>query len=151
MIVTAKTLEETKTFARRIAPNVAIGRPLLLYGDLGTGKTEFAREIIRTLAERVGMNPAALGDIPSPTFSLLQLYDLGVAEIAHYDLYRLKSAAELQELDFEESLRNRAVIIEWPELAEPFVKNAMRVKIEIDGAERQITFDMPPSPRHPAI
>jgi tRNA threonylcarbamoyl adenosine modification protein YjeE len=142
MITTAKTLEETKAFARHFAPNAAIGRHLLLYGDLGAGKTEFAREVIRTLAESVG-KADMLGDIPSPTFSLLQLYDLGVAEIAHYDLYRLKSAAELTELDFEESLRDRIVIIEWPELAEPIVKNAIRVKITLAGTARKIKVELP--------
>jgi len=138
MSITAKTLEETKAAARRLAQGVKIGVPLLLYGDLGAGKTEFAREAIRVLAKGAGMKPEALGDIPSPTFSLLQLYDLGAAEIAHYDLYRVKSADELTELDFEESLRNRIVIIEWPELAEPLIRNATRVKITLEDETRKI-------------
>jgi len=138
MPIIAKTLEETKAAAHRLAPDVKIGVPLLLYGDLGAGKTEFAREVIHALAKGAGMKPDALGDIPSPTFSLLQLYDLGAAEIAHYDLYRVKSADELTELDFDESLRNRIVIIEWPELAEPLIKNAIRVKISLEGEARKI-------------
>jgi len=94
------------------------GDLVTLSGDLGAGKSTFARALIR----------AALGDlsaeVPSPTFSLIQSYPTNRFEIAHLDLYRLASADELAELGLDESLTRGPVLVEWPERAETALPHA---------------------------
>src|SRR5258705_2163521 len=81
-------------------------------GDLGAGKTTLARALIRAL---LGEQAA---EVPSPTFSLLQVYQSPRFPIAHLDLYRLSGPAEAAELGFEEAAGRGVTIIEWPERAE---------------------------------
>ena len=81
-----------------------------LAGDLGVGKTAFAQGFIAALAGRDI-------DVTSPTFTLVQHYDLARGAVAHYDLYRLKHADELAELGLDEALARGITLIEWPEIA----------------------------------
>lgn len=97
--------------AQRIALKLKPGDAIALHGDLGAGKTTFARALIR----------AVLGDaeaeVPSPTFALLQLYETPRLGLAHIDLYRLSDAAEADELGIADLVDNGAIIVEWPERA----------------------------------
>lgn len=95
-----------------IARHLAIGDAVLLRGDLGAGKTTLARAILQALGHE--------GETPSPTFTLLQSYDLKVP-VAHLDLYRLKRAEEIEELGLEDALIQGAALIEWPEQAEDYL------------------------------
>src|SRR3989442_10751869 len=92
----------------RIAIALRLGDTVALAGDLGAGKTTLARAILRALGVR--------DEVPSPTFTLVQSYDTS-PRIAHFDLYRLKSAREMEELGFEDALTDGAVLVEWPERA----------------------------------
>ncbi|WP_192178342.1 tRNA (adenosine(37)-N6)-threonylcarbamoyltransferase complex ATPase subunit type 1 TsaE [Mesorhizobium amorphae] len=87
------------------------GDVLALKGDLGAGKSTLARALIRALADDTAL------DVPSPTFTLVQSYDTRVP-VHHFDLYRLSSASELDELGFEDALAQGAALVEWPERAE---------------------------------
>jgi tRNA threonylcarbamoyl adenosine modification protein YjeE len=95
-----------------IASVLEAGDMITLSGDLGAGKTTFARALIRHFA-----GDAAL-EVPSPTFTLMQLYDLPRFPIVHADLYRLDSAAELTELGLQDLPEGAVVLIEWPDRAE---------------------------------
>lgn len=86
------------------------GDVLALQGDLGAGKSTLARALIRALAD-----DAAL-EVPSPTFTLVQSYEARFP-VHHFDLYRLGSEAELDELGFDEALAGGAALVEWPERA----------------------------------
>ena len=101
------TLEDTIALAGRMAAQARPGDVIALQGDLGTGKTEFARAFIRAL---VGL-PL---EVASPTFTLLQTYPSPQGDIWHYDLYRVEDPSALRELGLEEALQN-IVLIEWPE------------------------------------
>lgn len=97
----------TTRLGARIAPQLATGEAVLLYGPLGMGKSTLARGLIRALTR-----PDE--DVPSPTFTLVQFYP-GRPAIAHFDLYRLTRAEEAVEIGLDEALDEGCAIIEWPE------------------------------------
>lgn len=84
------------------------GDTLCLEGDLGAGKSTFARALIRTLSGDPGL------DVPSPTFTLMQNYETPRFDVAHFDLYRLTDPEELDELGLETALTRGIAVIEWP-------------------------------------
>jgi tRNA threonylcarbamoyladenosine biosynthesis protein TsaE len=97
----------TAAFAARLAALAAPGDVIALEGELGAGKTSFARAFIR----------ARGGDetVPSPTFTLVQVYDLPGGAVWHFDLYRLRQPGEAWELAIEDAFRDGISLIEWPE------------------------------------
>ncbi|HEY4191500.1 MAG TPA: tRNA (adenosine(37)-N6)-threonylcarbamoyltransferase complex ATPase subunit type 1 TsaE [Mesorhizobium sp.] len=106
------------------------GDVLALSGDLGAGKSTLARALIRALAD-----DAAL-EVPSPTFTLVQSYDVR-PPVHHFDLYRLSSAQELDELGFDEALADGAALVEWPDRAEARLPaTTVLVELEQDGEGR---------------
>ncbi len=98
----------TVAFAAKFAARLTPGMIIALYGDLGAGKTAFARALIRTCAGDKNLA------VPSPTFTLVQNYDTPRGAIWHYDLYRLAQPDDIYELGWDESLQN-IILIEWPE------------------------------------
>jgi tRNA threonylcarbamoyl adenosine modification protein YjeE len=103
-------LTATMALGARIAARLRRGDTVALAGDLGAGKTTLARAILA----RLGVSES----VPSPTFTLVQTYDTAGLRVSHFDLYRLKNAAEMDELGLEEALDLGAALIEWPERAE---------------------------------
>ena len=101
--------EETVNIAKKFATKLNKGNIICLYGNLGMGKSVFARSIIRQLTNNNNE------EVPSPTFTLVQTYNSNIAEIYHYDLYRINDPEEIWELNWEEATINSITIIEWPE------------------------------------
>lgn len=101
----------TVKLARDLAMLVKAGDLVTLSGDLGAGKTTFARALIRHLAD-----DAAL-EVPSPTFTLLQLYETARGRVVHADLYRIADPAEMAEIGWDEAADGALVLLEWPERA----------------------------------
>ena len=97
----------TAALARRLAPRLRRGDVLALRGDLGMGKTAFARALIRALVA----DDAA--EVPSPTFTLVQVYDAPGGALWHFDLYRLSGPDEVEELGWAEAADGVA-LVEWP-------------------------------------
>ncbi|MBY6240893.1 tRNA (adenosine(37)-N6)-threonylcarbamoyltransferase complex ATPase subunit type 1 TsaE [Methylosinus sp. Sm6] len=103
---------QTAALARRLAPIIREGvRLVTLSGDLGAGKTTFARALIRTLAD----DPTL--ETPSPTFTLMQIYEGEGYRLLHADLYRISGEAELEALGFEEASEEGIALVEWAERA----------------------------------
>jgi tRNA threonylcarbamoyladenosine biosynthesis protein TsaE len=99
----------TAALAAKLAAIAQGGDVIALMGPLGAGKTSFARGFIRALC-------GAKEEVPSPTFTLVEIYErTGAPPIWHFDLYRLKQAEEVYELGFEEALAAAILLIEWPE------------------------------------
>lgn len=97
--------------AQLVAFTVRPGDLIALHGDLGAGKTTFARAFIRALTH------PALSEVPSPTFTIVQTYDTPRIKVAHLDLYRLTGPGELDELGLEDLVATGAALVEWPERA----------------------------------
>jgi tRNA threonylcarbamoyladenosine biosynthesis protein TsaE len=103
-------LDATRALGKRLGAALAPGSVVLLEGDLGAGKSELARAVIRSLA---GAEIA----VPSPTFTLVQTYELPRLEVSHSDLYRLRDASEVGELGLDECWQRGALLVEWPDRA----------------------------------
>lgn len=112
-------LAATRALARRLAPVLRAGDVIGLAGPLGAGKTTFARALIEALAEAGGAG--RVGEVPSPTFSLVQVYETGAVPVWHFDLYRLERSVDALELGIEEAFAAAISLIEWPELLGEFM------------------------------
>ena len=105
----------TAALAQAVAGRVRQGDVIALFGDLGTGKTSFARAFILAL-------PGGEAEtVPSPTFTLVQVYERVPAPVWHFDLYRLEQPEEVYELGFEDALAQGISLIEWPERLGPLL------------------------------
>jgi tRNA threonylcarbamoyl adenosine modification protein YjeE len=113
--VTLPNEQATARFAIDIAAALEPGDLVTLSGDLGAGKTTFARALIRYLASDEAI------EVPSPTFTLIQSYELPRFALAHADFYRLSGAAELAELGFDDLPVGTVVLLEWPDRAAGFL------------------------------
>ena len=107
-------LEELESISKKLALESKVGNIYLLEGNLGTGKTTFARFFINALYDKEKI--IRPDTIKSPSFPLMINYPLINYEIYHYDLYRLKKINELTELEFFEFYKQNISIVEWPDL-----------------------------------
>ena len=116
----------TAAFAARISALAEIGDVIGLKGDLGAGKTTFARAFI---GARGGTE-----EVPSPTFTLVEVYEFaaGAPAVWHFDLYRLAKSEDVYELGFEEALGGAILLIEWPERLGPLLP-AERLDVELSA------------------
>jgi tRNA threonylcarbamoyl adenosine modification protein YjeE len=121
--------EATHRLMRDIAIALEPGDLITLSGDLGAGKTTFARALIRHLAGDETV------EVPSPTFTLIQTYELEKFPVVHADLYRVAGSSELAELGFDDLPENAVVLLEWPDRAAGF----------LPGDRLDIAFTMSPS------
>ena len=135
--------EATAALARDLAPRLRAGDVLLLEGDLGAGKSSFARALIRALPGPAGEDRSG-EEVPSPTFTLVQIYERRPAAVWHFDLYRLSDPEEVYELGWEEALGGALLLVEWPErlgrLAPP---EALRLRLAIEGEGRRAALEGP--------
>lgn len=124
-----KSEPETVALGAQIAELLRPGDLVGLAGNLGAGKTTLARALVRHLL------PGE--EVPSPTFTLVQIYDVRQFKIWHTDLYRVKARSELRELGFEEALEDGVLLVEWPDrMAEDLPEDRLDVIMEVDdGAE----------------
>lgn len=109
VVIPLPDLAATTRLGAALARRLAVGDVVALHGDLGAGKTELARAIIRAAADDEALT------VPSPTFTLAETYDTTLGPIWHFDLYRLDSPEQVWELGFEEALAGGVSLIEWPE------------------------------------
>ena len=136
-------LSGLEKFGEKVSQNLDHGNILCLFGELGSGKTTFARSVIRSIYKK--QNSEAPHSIKSPSFPILITYEVNNIEIYHYDLYRISNTSELFELNIFENLENSITLIEWPEiiLRELNSKKYFSVKFDIiDSFSRKINHNI---------
>ena len=133
------TMGETTKLGHVLAESITAGDTVLLSGEVGAGKTALARAYIQARLEEIG----AVEDVPSPTFTLVQVYDLADTQIWHADLYRLTSVDELYELGLDQAFEEAICLIEWPErLGSLRPANALSLHLEtIDDDTRRVSLE----------
>ena len=134
-------LREIERLATNLCKNISAGDICLFQGELGVGKTTFVRLLINNLYLLNNLPKPA--SIASPTFPILNTYDLNSLQIYHYDLYRIQNLKELEELDFFENLNNNITFIEWPEMliSLPLNKKHYLINLEmISETKRKINI-----------
>ena len=128
----------TADLGRAIAGKIRTGDVIALSGPLGVGKTALARAILHALGHE--------GEVPSPTFAIVQPYEQLDPPVWHVDLYRIEDAGEIEELGLD-AAEEGLLLVEWPERAGAGAfANALRLTLDFgtDGA-RRLTADVPPS------
>lgn len=119
----------TAALARALAAAARAGDVIALRGDLGAGKTVFARAFVNA-------RPGEPEEVPSPTFTLAQVYERGPGTVWHFDLYRIERPEEVFELGFEEAVLEGIVLIEWPERLGPLLPRE-RLEVRLDFAAEE--------------
>ena len=125
----------TARLAGRLAPALRVGDVIGLEGELGSGKTTFARALIRTLGD-------SREEVPSPTFTLVQTYETDGMTIWHCDLYRVDRPEDAAELGLDEAYGSALTLIEWPErLGRDLPPRRLWIRFEYgdDETDRQVT------------
>lgn len=122
----------TEALAARLAAVLRPGDVVALGGDLGAGKTTLVRALIRAAA-------GAEVEVPSPTFTLVQTYDLPIGTLWHFDLYRLAGPEEVIELGWDEARAGGIVLVEWPD--------RLGALLPADRLDLDLSFDKQPGRR----
>ena len=118
-----ETEELASTFLKKIKPGCFI----FLYGEIGVGKTTFIRYLINQFQK---LNKLEITEVTSPTFNLLNEYQINDFKINHYDLFRLKSTDEMKNLDLFEDNKNTITLVEWPQIIKEKPKNLIELVFE---------------------
>ena len=118
-----ETEELASTFIKKIKPGCFI----FLYGEIGVGKTTFIRYLINQFQK---LNKLEITEVTSPTFNLLNEYQINDFKINHYDLFRLKSTEEIKNLYLFEDNKNTITLVEWPQIIKEKPKNLIELVFE---------------------
>ena len=131
MSIALPDLDAVEALGRRIAERLRPGDVVALSGGLGAGKTTLARAIIGALGHE--------GEVPSPTFTIVETYDGLRVPLVHADFYRLENQREVEELGLDDYREGAALIAEWPENAGGFAHEAscLSIALEIVGVGRK--------------
>ncbi|MBO6526895.1 tRNA (adenosine(37)-N6)-threonylcarbamoyltransferase complex ATPase subunit type 1 TsaE [Erythrobacter sp.] len=135
MRVSLPDLEAMEAFGKRIAERLVPGDVVSLSGTLGTGKTTLARAIISALGH--------VGEVPSPTYTIIETYDDTHVPLVHADFYRLEDPAEVEEIGLDDYREGAALLAEWPDNAGGFAHEAGCLSIALEkvgeGREAVVT------------
>jgi len=123
----------TLALGAKIGSVLRRGDCVALRGELGAGKTSLVRGFVQAVLGQV--------DVPSPTYTLIQTYDLPNYELWHCDLYRLETPEDAYELGLMDAMLDAVCILEWPDkLGDLLPDNALEITIEFDGEGRAATL-----------
>ena len=121
--------KKTEEFAKKFQEKIKLGDVIFLHGEIGVGKTTFVRYLINHFQK---INNLELTEVTSPTFNILNEYEINKIQINHYDLYRLKDLKELADLNLFSNNQNLITIIEWPQIINIKPKNLIEIFFKYD-------------------
>ena len=124
--------KQTEKFAQMLASKITKGNTILLYGDMGAGKTTFTKYLLKAF----GVQSA----VTSPTFTIVNEYEQNGIKINHFDMYRLEDESDAQEIGLEEMLNSKdgINIVEWPQKASSFLPDrCIQISINILGETKR--------------
>ena len=129
--------KKTEELANKVSKKLKPGNIIFLYGEMGVGKTTFIRYLINKFQKD---NDLKITEVTSPTFNLLNQYEINQIKIDHYDLFRLKSYEEVKNLDLFQDKLNSITLIEWPQIIEKKPKNLIELifKYEDNHKKRSV-------------
>ena len=126
-LVNLSSENKTEELARNISIKLKVNDIVFLYGDMGVGKTTFTKYLINFIQKK---NNLVQTEVTSPTFNLLNEYQINNTKINHYDLFRLKSAEELKDLDLFSDRASSITLVEWPEIVHEKPKDLIELKFK---------------------
>jgi len=121
---------QSEELSNKISRKLKPGDVIFLYGEMGVGKTTFIRHLINGLQKK---NKLKLTEVTSPTFNLLNEYQINKLKINHYDLFRLKSTEEIKKLDLFNDRYSSITLIEWPQIIEKKPKNLIELNFKYEN------------------
>ncbi len=127
-----KTEELASKFLKKIKP----GDIIFLYGEMGVGKTTFIRYLINGLQKQ---NNLKITEVTSPTFNILNQYEINLFKVNHFDLFRIKSSEEIKNLDLFDDIKNSILLIEWPQIIKKKPKDLIELNFKY-GKDHQTRF-----------
>ena len=129
--------KKTEELANKILKKIKLGDIIFLYGEIGVGKTTFIKYLINGFQKE---NKLKLTEVTSPTFNLLNEYQIDKIKINHYDLFRLRSPDELKNLNLLAENQNTITLIEWPQIIKEKPENLIELifKYEDDHKKRSV-------------
>ena len=136
-LVDLSSENKTEDLAKKLSKKLKPGNVVFFYGEMGVGKTTFIKYLINIIQKE---NKLEQTEVTSPTFNLLNEYQINKININHYDLYRLKSAQELKNLELFENNKSSITLIEWPQIIKEKPENLIELffKYEDDYKKRSV-------------
>jgi tRNA threonylcarbamoyladenosine biosynthesis protein TsaE len=136
-MISLETEADTQALGARVAALLRPGDVVALSGDLGAGKTTFARGLVQALGHA--------GEVPSPTFPIVQIYEPPDTRLPlwHVDLYRISHPEEIEELGLDEALEDCALIIEWPQRLRALWPQTLQLSLAPATQGRALTAIVP--------
>ena len=136
-LVDLSSENKTEELAKKLSKKLKPGNVVFFYGEMGVGKTTFIKYLINIIQKE---NKLDQTEVTSPTFNLLNEYQINKININHYDLYRLKSAQELKNLELFENSKSLITLIEWPQIIKEKPENLIELffKYEDDYKKRSV-------------
>ena len=128
---------KTEELANKIFKKLKLGDIVFLYGEMGVGKTTFIKYLINGFQQK---NKSKLTEVTSPTFNIMNEYQIDKIKINHFDLFRLKSVEEIKNLDLFENSSQVITLIEWPQIIKEKPQNLIELvfKYEEDHQKRSV-------------
>ena len=121
--------KNTEELAAKFLNKIKPGDIIFLHGEIGVGKTTFVRYLVNKFQKE---NKLEITEVTSPTFNLLSEYQINQTKINHYDLFRLKSSEEINNLDLFGDSKNSITLIEWPQMIKEKPKNLIELFFEYE-------------------